>query len=117
MKNTHVFATYALIVLGVIHIGMAPVFFDEFTMRVMWYVAQGLMGAFVAFLNIACRQLEWREPRIAALTHLANMLGLLFAILYATVDPSPPSFVGIGLFVILGGAGLAQWKARGRAGA
>ena len=112
MKTVHRLATLALVVLAAVHIGMAPVFFDQFTMRVMWYVAQGLMGVFVAFLNLACRRLEWREPGTAALTHVANLMGLVFAILYATVDSSPPSFLAIGLFALLGVAGLATWRAR-----
>ena len=115
MRTVHWFATLALVVLSAVHIGMAPVFFEQFTMRVMWYVAQGLMGVYVAFLNLACRRLEWREPATAALTHVANLTGLIFAILYATVDCSPPSFLAIGLFALLGGAGLAVWRARRKA--
>ena len=112
MKRAHLLATYALAALGITHVGMAPVFFDDFSMQVMWYVAQGLMGLFVAFLNMASGRLSWREARIAALTHVANLLCLVFAVLYATTDPSAPSFVAVGLLVVLGGAGLAAWRAR-----
>jgi hypothetical protein len=112
LKSVHGVATYALLVFGVIHVTMAPVFFEQFSMRVMWYVAQGLMGVFVAFLNFSCRRLHWREPRIAGMTHLANLLGLVFAVLYATVDPSLPSYFGIGVFALLAGAGLSTWSGR-----
>jgi hypothetical protein len=106
LKTAHGLAALALVVLAVVHVGMAPVFFDQLTMRVMWYVAQGLMGVFAAFLNFACRRLEWSDPGTAALTHVANLLGLVFAIVYATVDSSPPSFLAIGLFALLGGTGV-----------
>ncbi len=115
MRFAHGIATYGLIALGAIHIAMAPVFFEQFTMRVMWYAAQGLMGVFAAFLNLACRRLHWREPQIAALTHLANLLGLIFAMLYVTVDTSPPSFAAIGLLAVLGASGLVLWRRQTKA--
>ena len=115
MGKVHKMAIYALILLSVVHIGMTQIFFDQFTMRVMWYVAQGLMGLFVSFLNIACRRLDWDEPIIVKLTHLANILGLTFVMFYAVVDTSPPSFVAIGLFVILTGSAfiLSRGTSRG----
>ncbi|MCH8956750.1 hypothetical protein IIA28_15735 [candidate division KSB1 bacterium] len=47
-------SAYIFILGGVIHSSLAFVFFDEFSMRVMWFVSQGLMGIFLGFLTWLC---------------------------------------------------------------
>ena len=101
MKRIHQILTALVILLGVVHVAMTPVFFDEFAERVMWFVAQGLMGIVVGFLNIAAARAAWRDPVTTRLCHLANGLSLVFIGLYTVVDRALPSWVGIGLFVLL----------------
>lgn len=101
MRWVHGISIFALIVLSLVHVGMTPVFFGKFAMQVMWYVAQGLMGLLIAFLNLAVRRISWSEPGVVGMTRAANLLGLAFAVLYATVDLSIPSLVAVGLFAVI----------------
>ena len=59
MRTLHRTASALVVLLGVVHIALAPVFFEEFTMRVMWYVAQGLLGIVLGFLNFATARSAW----------------------------------------------------------
>ena len=107
MPRVHKTATAFVILFGIVHIAMAPVFFDEFAMRVMWYVAQGLMGVVVGLLNIAAVRVGWRDRVTTRLCHLANCLCLVFGVLYSTVDRALPSYVGTLLFAVLSVSALA----------
>ena len=112
MTRIHQITTALVILLGVVHVALTPVFFDEFTMRVMWYVAQGLMGIVVGFLNIAAARTDWRDPVTARLCHLANGLCLLFVGLYSVVDRALPSHIGIVLFALVTVSGLVLDRRR-----
>jgi len=57
MKVSYKIVTYLVIIISLIHIGITPIIFDEFTMRVGWFIGVGLMGIFLGFLNIS----YWRS--------------------------------------------------------
>lgn len=107
MARIHTTAAALVVLFGALHIALTPVFFEEFAMRVMWYVAQGLLGIVMGFLNLATARTGWSDRTSALLCHTANGLGVLFVCLYATVDPTPPSYVAILLFLALFGSALA----------
>lgn len=106
MTLVHKIATVLVILLGVVHVTMTPVFFDEFVVRVMWYVAQGLMGIFVGFLNIAAVRTAWRDSVTNRLCHLANGLCLVFGLFYSMVDRALPSYIALALFAVLSTSAL-----------
>ncbi len=97
LPTLHRAFTVLVLVLGVVHIALTPVFFDELAMRTMWYVAQGLMAIFLAFLNLAAERAGWRDRLVTACCLWANGLALAFVVLYAQVDRAIPSWVAIAL--------------------
>jgi hypothetical protein len=101
LETLHKIVTLFVILLGVVHLGLTPLFFNELTTYVMWYVAQGLLAVVIGFLNLATARAAWRDPFTARLCHGANGLGLVFIALYSIVDASPPSMVAMVLFVLL----------------
>lgn len=107
MRTVHQVSTALIILLGVVHVVLTPVWFDEFVMRVMWYVAQGLMAILVGFVNIIAVRNRWQDTITVRLCHTANLLGLTFAVVYSFVDPTLPSYAAIMIFLGLVVAGLA----------
>jgi hypothetical protein len=113
MRTVHKAASFLVIALGTIHVLMTPVFFDQFTMRVMWFVAQGVMGIFLGLLNVVAWRAAWRDQVGARLCHLSNLIGTAFIVLYSTVDRAPQSFAAIALFAVLTSSGLVAARAPG----
>jgi hypothetical protein len=103
-----------IILLGVVHIVLTPVWFDEFVMRVMWYIAQGLMAILVGFVNIMAARNRWHDPVTVRLCHTANLLGLGFVVIYSFVDPAPPSYAAIAILVgvVIGALSSTRHAAR-----
>lgn len=101
MTLVHRISAALVILLGLVHIAMAPVFFDELAMRVMWCVAQGLLAVMIGIINFAAERSAWIDRPTALMCHCANGLGTLFVALYSVVDRSAPSYVAIVLLALL----------------
>lgn len=104
MSRVHTVGTCLLLLGGLVHVALAAVFFDTFTMRVMWYVGQGLMAVFVAFLNLVASRmvrLGTTDLVVRHLTNLANVITLVFVVVYLQVDRDPPGFVMLALIVVV----------------
>ena len=101
MKKSYKIVTYVIILLGLIHIGITPVIFDEFTMRVGWFIGVGLMMIFLSFLNIAYWRTGVNDKFVKKICLTANCIALLYSFLVVTVDKDPQSFLVIALLAYL----------------
>lgn len=110
MPAVHRVSIALIILLGVVNIAVAPIWFDEFAMRVMWYVAQGLMAVCLGLVNIMAIRSRWLDRVTARLCHTANVLGLTFGVTYSLVDPTPPSYAAIVIMLGLLVGGLSSGR-------
>jgi len=101
MKASYKIVTYLVIIMSLIHIGITPIIFDEFTMRVGWFIGVGLMGIFLGFLNISYWRTAGNDELIKWLCLSANIIALFYSILVITVDQDPQGFFVVALFVYL----------------
>jgi len=101
MKTAYKIATYLVIAVGVIHIALTPVFFDTFTIRVMWFIGMGMMGIFLGFLNVASWRAEGRDNIVLMLSRISNLIATAFVICYIFIDQDPQSCVVLVLFLFL----------------
>lgn len=68
-----------LLMLGVIHSSLTPLFYSSFSQEAMWFFGTGLSLVFLGFLNIATSRLL--EPWLLTITLFANIIGTLFSIM------------------------------------
>ena len=101
MRTTYKIATYLVIALGAIHVALTPVFFDTFTIRVMWFISMGMMGIFLGFLNVAFWRTEGRDSIVLMLCRISNLIATAFVICYIFVDRDPQNYVILVLFLFL----------------
>lgn len=84
-----------------IHISLTPILFDQFSMRVMWFVGVGLMGIFLGFLNIAYWRTAGNDSIVRNLCISANCISIIFGTVYLFVDRDPQGFLVVALFIYL----------------
>lgn len=101
MRIVHKVTAYLIVSMGIIHILVTPFIFDQFTMRVMWFVAQGVMGVYLGFLNILLWRSSWQDRIGVRICQISNMIGTVFVVLYSIVDRALQSFVGIIVMLFL----------------
>ncbi len=101
MKASYKIVTYLVIIMSLIKIGITPIIFDEFTMRVGWFIGVGLMGMFLGFLNISYWRTAGNDTLIKWLCLSANIIALVYILLVITVDQDPQGFLVVALFVYL----------------
>lgn len=105
-------ASSYLLMLGVIHAALTPVFYKFFSPDGMWFFGTGLTLVFLSLLNIAAGKLlnQW----LLKTTLLANLIGTIFSILITFVlKGEPQAFIGL-LFhtIVLTGNILVITKSR-----
>lgn len=101
MKTSYKIVTYLVIIMSLIHIGITPIIFNEFTMRVGWFIGVGLMGIFLGFLNISYWRTSGNDTLIKWLCLSANLITLIYSLLVITVDQDPQGIIVVALFVYL----------------
>jgi len=101
MRTAHKIAAYLVIAAGVIHIALTPVFFETFTIRVMWFISMGMMGIFLGFLNVAFWRTEGRDSVVLMLSGISNLIATAFVICYIFIDRDPQNYVVLVLFLFL----------------
>ena len=91
-----------IILVSVVHVSVTPSVFKEFGIREADFVCRGLMGMFLAFLNIAFLKHQETDPLIRWLCLLANAIAtLLWAFVLLAVGQSPQGYVVVALFAAL----------------
>jgi hypothetical protein len=76
MKTVDRLAAVLILLLGVIHVGVAPVFRGGYDGAGMWFLSGGLMLIFLGLLNLARTGSPGAAARWASL--VANILALAF---------------------------------------
>ena len=100
-----------IITLSAVHIGAASVIFNEIKPSLAWFIGVGLMGVFLAFLNIIAARLP-EDCMATRLCFAANVLAVIFAFGNLVTDRDPTTMVAILFF--LGLAVTAPFPAQGR---
>jgi hypothetical protein len=100
------FSAY-LLMLGVIHCALTPVFYKSFSLDAIWFFGTGLSLVFLSLLNIAASRLL--VPWLLTITLIANIIGTLHSIAILYVLNAPQAYIGLLFFVTVL---LACWAAR-----
>lgn len=115
MSILHFSALVALACLSAFHLLLAPVMFDAWEPKVVWYVAVDFAVIAVISVNVIVARVPVSDdPTPWRLCHVVNAVNFGYALLYAIVVPDPgtvvAAFVDAALFA---GAMVTQRRLTG----
>lgn len=99
MITIHRIAAYLLILIGMTHTALTPVFATAFAPDAVWFAGAGIALVFLGLLNLAARCCAGSGVR--SLTVAANVIGLAYGICAAVVVQEPQAFVAIAVLIAL----------------
>jgi len=115
MKKLRIVTAHLTVLLGIVHVSCAPLFYHGLTLSALWYVGAGLALVFLGFMNVLLPSVEPKCATFAGAI-VANAVALAFAGALAWVLRSPPALIAVVLTAILF-VGALQRPARVAAGA
>ncbi len=84
--------TSYLLMLGVIHSALTPLFFQSFfSVEALWFFGTGLSLVFLGMLNIACSRLQ--NNWFFKITLAGNIIGCIFSIIVTFVLKEPQAYI------------------------
>ena len=90
-------ASYLVLLLGIIHTSMTPVFYDSFSKDALWFAGTGLSLIFLGFLNSAA--LKASIAAIYNICIISNVISVIYFALIVIVLPKPHAFLGVLLVI------------------
>jgi hypothetical protein len=110
MKFVFKISAYALVLLGIIHAVLTPVFYKTFSPAAVWFAGAGLALIFLGMLNIAAVRVS--QQWFYTLCIVANLVGTGFGILGMIALREIQAIVGVFLLLAVTiGSILARIKA------
>jgi len=99
MRIAYKAAAYLLVLLGIVHIALTPMFFRQFGLDVLWFAGTGLGLVFLGNLNLIVMLSRRTGFYMMAVT--SNIMALLLMILIITMNPSFQAWIGFALVLLL----------------
>jgi hypothetical protein len=103
MKNKKIISIYRvsayLLLLGLIHCVMTPVFYKSLTLDALWFFGTGLSMVFACLLNIVASRLL--VPWVITLAIICNIIGTVFSVFILILLKQPQAFIGLLFFIIV----------------
>ena len=80
-------ASYGLVVAGIIHTALTPLFYPAGGEDPLWFAGSGLALIMLGLLNLARRAAPY--PRVRQLSAAGNLVGVVYMIIVTTMLPAP----------------------------
>lgn len=96
MKLFYKISAYLLLI-GVVHTALTPLFYNKFSPDALWFAGTGLALIFLSLLNIAAERIytTW----MLKICVVANLAGLVYAILVVIALPEIQAFLSLFIFL------------------
>ncbi len=78
MKKVYFIFTLIVLILGIVHATLTPVFYHKFTLDACWFAGSGAMLILIALFNILLMKDNNNFGLLRKFTQLANAFGLIF---------------------------------------
>jgi hypothetical protein len=96
MKLFYRISAYLLLI-GVLHTALTPLFYDRFSPDALWFAGTGLALVYLSLLNIVAERS--RERWMLKLCIAANLAGLIYGALIVFVLPEIQAFISLFIFL------------------
>jgi len=99
MERLFKIAIYLLILLGVIHSGLTPVFYKSFNADALWFFGTGLSYIFMGLYNLATLKVNLKS--ISRVAVILNFVGTVFTIAITYILREPQAYVAMFLVICI----------------
>ena len=99
MGNSFKIALYLLILLGVIHSGLTPVFYKTFNADALWFFGTGMSYTFMGLYNLAT--LKVKILSIYRIAIVLNFIGTIFTIAITYILREPQAYIAMVLVIYI----------------
>jgi hypothetical protein len=96
MKLFYRISAYLLLI-GVLHTALTPLFYDRFSPDALWFAGTGLALVYLSLLNIVAERR--REGWMLKLCTAANLAGLIYGALIVFALPEIQAFISLFIFL------------------
>jgi hypothetical protein len=100
MKKILNYLSIALILLlGVVHVVLTPLFYKTFDLSSLWFAGTGLSFVFLGIINVS--RVNTKNKSIKVIGLLANSLALILCILIVMKLRQPQAYIGLFVLALL----------------
>ncbi len=96
MKHFYRISAYLLLI-GVIHTALTPLFYDQFSQEALWFAGTGLALIYLSLLNLVAERN--RTKGMLKICVAANLVGLVYGILIVIALPEVQAFISLFIFL------------------
>ncbi len=93
MERLFKIAIYLLILLGVIHSGLTPVFYKSFNADALWFFGTGLTYTFMGLYNLATLKVNIKG--LSRMAVVLNLIGTIFTIAITYILREPQAYAAM----------------------
>jgi hypothetical protein len=105
LRRVYKVSSYLLLI-GVVHTALTPLFYDQLSVDALWFVGTGLALVFLSLLNIVGERVF--EPWALNVCIGANVAGLIYGLLIVFVLPEVQAFVSLLIFLAVAISSIAM---------
>ncbi len=100
-------AAYLLVLLGIVHLALTPVFFRQVGLDVLWFAGMGMGIIFLGNLNLVVLLAHRTAFYLMAIT--SNIMALLLMGLILSMNPAMQAYIGLGLLLLISVTSIWQY--------
>lgn len=101
LKTAHKVSSWLLVVLGVVHTSLTPMFYGRLSLGTLWFAGSGLTMVFLGLLNLGLSRAMSRDHLMRILCYAANVIATGFGVLLVTLDSEPQVIFGLVLIALM----------------
>lgn len=99
MEKTYKIVSYTLILLGVLHSSLTPIFYKTFNADALWFFGTGLTFIFMGLYNLA--SIKVKILSISRISVILNFIGTVFTIAIAYILKEPQAYLAMVLVIAI----------------
>ncbi len=99
MRLLQKITAYLLVVMGIVHIALTPIFFRQFGLDVLWFAGTGLALIFLGNINLMV--LISRRSGFYMMAITSNIMALLLVVVILSMNPSIQAYISFILVLLL----------------
>lgn len=99
MRLLQKITAYLLVVMGIVHIALTPMFFRQFGLDVLWFAGTGLALIFLGNINLMV--LISRRSGFYMMAITSNIMALLLVVVILSMNPSIQAYISFILVLLL----------------
>ncbi|MCP4323329.1 MAG: hypothetical protein GY787_16075 [Alteromonadales bacterium] len=99
IKITEYIVTLLLLLLGIAHTALTPMFYKEFDLNSLWFSGVGLGFVFLGLLNLS--RINTTEMMTKKMALIGNFIALIYSVLLVIKLGKPQTFVSLAVLLTL----------------